>query len=265
MTKKIPALFVGHGNPMNALDEQNPFNQKFAEITQTFDKPKAILCISAHWYSEGLFIMGNPNPPMIYDFYGFPKTLSEVQYPAKGSPELVAQVQELLADTDLKVDPERGFDHGAWAVLKFLYPEANIPVVQLSLDATKPAQWHADLAKKLAPLRKQGVLILASGDIIHNLRLMNFRYINDLDAGYDWAFAFRDQINQIITDNNLEVLVHFKHFGENAKLSVPTPDHYLPLLYVMALREEDDEVLIFNDSIVGGSISMTSVLVGGKS
>ena len=154
MTKKIPALFVGHGNPMNALDEQNPFNQKFAEITQTFDKPKAILCISAHWYSEGLFIMGNPNPPMIYDFYGFPKALSEVQYPAKGSPELVAQVQELLADTDLKVDPERGCDHGAWAVLKFLYPKADIPVVQLSLDATKPAQWHADLAKKLAPLHK---------------------------------------------------------------------------------------------------------------
>ena len=265
MTKKIPALFVGHGNPMNALDEQNPFNQKFAEITQSFDKPKAILCISAHWYSEGLFIMGNPNPPMIYDFYGFPKALSEVQYPAKGSPELVAQVQELLADTDLKVDLERGFDHGAWAVLKFLYPKADIPVVQLSLDATKPAQWHADLAKKLAPLRKQGVLILASGDIIHNLRLMNFRYINDLDAGYDWAFAFRDQINQTISDNNLEALVHFEQFGENAKLSVPTPDHYLPLLYVMALREEDDEVLIFNDSIVGGSISMTSVLVGGRS
>lgn len=146
-----------------------------------------------------------------------------------------------------------------------MYPKADIPVVQLSLDATKPTQWHADLAKKLAPLRKQGVLILASGDIIHNLRLMNFRYINDLDAGYDWAFAFRDQINQTITDNNLEALVHFEQFGENAKLSVPTPDHYLPLLYVMALREEDDEVLIFNDSIVGGSISMTSVLVGGKS
>ena len=223
MTKKIPALFVGHGNPMNALDEQNPFNQKFAKSHQTFDKPKAILCISAHWYSDGLFIMGNPNPPMMYDFYGFPKTLNEVQYPAKGSPELVAQVQELLADTDLKVDLERGFDHGAWAVLKFLYPKADIPVVQLSLDATKPAQWHADLAKKLAPLRKQGVLILASGDIIHNLRLMNFRYINDLDAGYDWAFAFRDQINQTITDNDLEALVHFEQFGENAKLSVPTP------------------------------------------
>lgn len=265
MPQKTPALFVGHGNPMNAIDDQNPFNQKFAEITQSFDKPKSILCISAHWYTQGLFIQGNPHPPMIYDFYGFPKALSEVQYPAPGSLELVAEVQKLLADTDLVVDPDRGYDHGAWSVLKHLYPKADIPVVQLSVDATKPAQWHAALAKKLAPLRQQGVLILASGDIVHNLRLMNFRFINDLEAGYDWAFAFRDQINQNINENNLEALVNFEQFGENAQLSVPTPDHYLPLLYVMALREADDEVLIFNDSIVGGSISMTSVLVGGKS
>lgn len=262
MNNKMPALFVGHGSPMNALDAQNPFNQNFAQVTAGFAKPKAILCISAHWFSHGLQIMSHPNPPMIYDFYGFPEALSQVEYPAPGSAELVAQVQDLLKDEALQLNPERGFDHGAWAVLKHLYPAADVPVVQLSLDRTKSAQWHVNLAKKLAPLREQGVLILASGDIVHNLRAMSYEHADEIGAGYEWAFDFRDQINRAIVENNLDALIHFEQFGEAAQLSVPTPEHYLPLLYVMALREEADDVTLFNDVLVGGSIIMTSVLVG---
>lgn len=261
-TNKMPVLFVGHGNPMNALDPQNPFNQNFAQITQYFPQPKAILCISAHWYSAKLQITSSLAPPMIYDFYGFPEALSQMTYPASGSAELVAMVQSLLVDEDLHLNPTRGFDHCAWAVLAHLYPEANIPVVQLSLDRTKPAQWHVELAKKLLPLREQGVLILGSGDIVHNLAAINRENPDQIGAGYEWALAFQHQINQAITENDLDALVNFEQFGQPAQLSVPTPEHYLPLLYIMALRETQDKVHLFNDVLVGGSISMTSVLVG---
>lgn len=260
--KKMPALFVGHGNPMNAIAENNPFNQGFAEIVKKFPKPTAILCISAHWYSRKLEVQSMENPPMIYDFNGFPKELSEVIYPAKGSPELAQQVQRLLAEDGVELNSQRGFDHGAWAVLMHLYPQADIPVVQLSLDRTKPAEWHFELAKKLKPLREQGVLILGSGDIVHNLSAISWQHLDQIGAGYDWAFEFRDQINRALAENNDDALIHFEQFGESAELSVPTPDHYLPLLYIAAQRENDDEITLFNDLLVGGSISMTSVLVG---
>lgn len=260
--KKLPALFVGHGNPMNALDPQNLFNQGFQQITQHFEKPKLILCISAHWYSSSLQISSGENPPMIYDFHGFPDELSQIRYDAKGSPEFAEQLQTLLAPEKATLNAERGFDHGAWAVLKYLYPDADIPVVQLSLDRTKSAAWHFELAKKLRPLREQGVLILGSGDIVHNLGAISWQHMDQIGAGYDWAFAFRDAINQAIQDNNTDALVHFEQFGKNAQLAVPTPDHYLPLLYVMAQRDEQDNITLFNDELVAGSISMTSVLVG---
>ncbi|OOF42536.1 4,5-DOPA dioxygenase extradiol [Rodentibacter trehalosifermentans] len=262
MSNKMPALFVGHGNPMNAIESNNPFNQNFAQVAASFEKPKAILCISAHWFSDRLQVTGSANPPMIYDFYGFPDALSQINYPAPGSAELVARVQTLLQNEELHINPTRGFDHGAWAVLMHLYPQADVPVVQLSLDRSKSAQWHFDLAKKLVPLREEGVLILGSGDIVHNLSVMSHEHINTIGAAYDWALTFRDQINQAVVENNLDALVNFEQFGEPASLSVPTPEHYLPLLYVMALREDIDDVVIFNDVLVGGSVSMTSVLVG---
>lgn len=259
---KLPALFVGHGNPMNAIDPSNVFNQGFGHITSTFEKPKLILCISAHWYSHKLQVTSGQNPPMIYDFHGFPDELNQVQYPASGSPAFAEQLQQLLAPEILELNPTRGFDHGAWSVLKYLYPDADIPVVQLSLDRTKSAAWHFELAKKLRPLREQGVLILGSGDIVHNLRAISWEHMNEIGAGYEWAYEFRNAINQAIADNNSEALVNFEQFGESAELSVPTPDHYLPLLYVMAQRGDDDEITLFNDKLVAGSISMTSVLVG---
>lgn len=259
---KLPALFVGHGNPMNVIDKDNPFNQGFTDITQRFTKPKAILVISAHWYSSRLQITSGLNPPMIYDFHGFPDELHQVQYPASGSPELARQVAELLSPEKVEMNEERGFDHGAWAVLKHLYPNADIPVIQLSLNKTKSAEWHFELAKKLRPLREQGVLILGSGDIVHNLGAISWPHINQIGAGYDWAFEFRALINQAIKNHDTDTLIHYEQQGTAAKLAVPTPDHYLPLLYVIALRDENDEVTLFNDELIGGSLSMTSVLVG---
>ncbi|AUI66930.1 MULTISPECIES: 4,5-DOPA dioxygenase extradiol [Glaesserella] len=258
---KLPALFVGHGNPMNALDDNNVFNQGFEQITKTFEKPKLILCISAHWYSSSLQVSSGENPEMIYDFHGFPDELSEIVYPAKGSPEFAKSLQKLLEPEKVELNATRGFDHGAWAVLKYLYPDADIPVVQLSLDRTKPAEWHYALAKKLRPLREQGVLILGSGDIVHNLRAISWEHMDQIGAGYDWAYQFRDAINGAIAENDVDTLVHFEQLGESAELSVPTPDHYLPLLYVMAQRDEADQITLFNDKLVAGSISMTSVLV----
>lgn len=259
---KTPALFVGHGNPMNVLDKNNLFNQGFAQITQKFPKPKAILCISAHWYTSKLQVQSGEMPEMIYDFHGFPDELYQVDYPVSGSLKLAERVAEILQDDDISMNSERGYDHGAWAVLKHLYPQADVPVVQLSLNRTKSAQWHWDLARKLRVLRDEGVLILGSGDIVHNLRAVSWQHMDTVGAGYDWAFAFRDKINQAIENQDNHTLIEFEKLGEAAHLSVPTPEHYLPLLYVLAQRDDDDKVLFFNDELVGGSISMTSVLVG---
>lgn len=258
---KIPALFVGHGSPMNAIS-QNVFSEGFANIVKNFAKPKAILCISAHWYSSALQIQTNPNPPMIYDFHGFADELYQISYPAKGSSDLVQKVSRLLFDDSIRQNPTRGYDHGAWAVLKHLYPNADIPVVQLSLHRGKTADEHWTLAQKLRPLREDGVLILGSGDIVHNLGVMSWQHINTLGAGYDWAYEFRDAINQAIQRQDKKTLTHFENLGQSAQLSVPTPEHYLPLLYALAVRDDDDKVQIFNDILVGGSVSMTSVLVG---
>ncbi len=260
--KKMPVLFVGHGSPMNVLDKENPFNQNLSLITQKFAKPKAILMISAHWYSSRLQVSSGEHPEMIYDFYGFPEKLSQVQYPAPGSPELAEQVRLLLQPENVEMNPTRGFDHGAWAVLKFLYPDADIPVVQLSLNRLQSAEWHFNLAKKLSALREQGVLIIGSGNIIHNLNVMSRAHINQIGTGYDWAFAFREAINQAIVERDDDTLIHYERLGEKAMLSVPMPEHYLPFLCIMALREPDDSITFFNDNLVAGSLSMTSLLVG---
>lgn len=258
---KTPALFVGHGSPMNAIEPNNPFNQGFAEITQTFAKPTAILCISAHWYEPSLQIQSGENPAMIYDFYGFPDELYQVEYPAKGSPSLAKRVGELLGN-ELIFNDKRGYDHGAWAVLKHLYPDADVPVVQLSLDKRKSADEHWALAQKLKPLRDEGVLILGSGDIVHNLQAVDWKHIHTMGAGYDWAYEFAGKINQAIEQQDKNTLTDIDKLGESAKLSVPTPDHYLPLLYAMAVCDDGEKITFFNDVLLGGSLSMTSVKVG---
>lgn len=258
---KTPALFLGHGSPMNVIEANNPFNQGFAQVAQSFAKPSAVLCISAHWYEPSLQIQSGENPPLIYDFYGFPDELYEVNYPAKGSPNLAKRVGELLGG-ELHFNDTRGYDHGAWAVLKHLYPDADVPVVQLSLDSTQSADWHWQTARKLRPLRDESVLILGSGDIVHNLRAVDWRHIATMGAGYDWAYEFRDAVNHAIEKQDQATLTDIGKLGEPAQLAVPTPEHYLPLLYVMAVRDEGEEVSLFNDVLLGGSLSMTSVKVG---
>lgn len=259
---KTPALFVGHGSPMNAITPASPFNQGFAQATAGFAKPRVILCISAHWYGPGLQIASAAQPEMIYDFYGFPPALSEVVYPAPGDPAFARRLQALLADEGATLNAQRGFDHGAWAVLKFLYPQADVPVVQMSIDSRQPAGWHYALAKKLRPLRDEGVLILGSGDIVHNLRALDWQRVDEIGVGHDWAFAFRDYINQAIQAGDADRLIGLEQAGPMAALAVPTPEHYLPLLYVMAQQDEGEPVRLFNDELVGGAISMTSVLLG---
>lgn len=259
---KIPSLFVGHGSPMNAIQPDNTINQGFATVVKRFPRPRLILCISAHWYSNRLEIGSGAEPEMMYDFSGFPAELSEVVYPAKGDPAFAERLSQILLPDVAVLNPSRGFDHGAWAVLRYLYPEADIPVVQMSIDRTKPIEWHYDLALRLRSLREEGVLILGSGNIVHNLGAISWEHVDTLGAGYDWAFSFRDSINRAIMQDDVATLLDPMKLGEPAHLSIPTPDHYLPLLYVMAQREQEDELTFFNDVLVGGSISMTSVLVG---
>ena len=259
---KLPALFVGHGSPMNVLDGGNPFNRGFARTARSFAKPRAILMISAHWYNDGLQLTGGGHPEMIYDFYGFPPALSQVRYPAPGSPELAREVSRLLHDEGAALHPTRGFDHGMWTVLKHLYPAADIPVVQLGLDLRLPPEQHFKLAKKLAPLREQGVLVIGSGGIVHNLRAAGRRHTGKTGTGYDWAHRFRKHINDAVLRGDNQALIDYERFGEDAALSVPTPEHYLPLLYIMALRKDGEAVEIFNDELVEGALSMTSVKVG---
>lgn len=257
MTTQTPAIFVGHGSPMNVLSADNPVNQGFRRIVRTFPKPRAILMISAHWYHHTLAVTAGDFPELIYDFYGFPEALYQVQYPAHGDAALAERVKELLGD-GVVLDKTRGFDHGTWAVLKHLYPDADVPVVQLSLDRSKPALWHWQTAQKLAALRDEGVLIMGSGDIVHNLRMME---IGKTD-GYDWAYEFQSKINEAIVHNNPDGLIRIEDFGDISRYAVPTDEHYLPLLYVMAVRSDDEPVEIFNDYIEYGSVSMTSVKVG---
>lgn len=256
----MPSLFVGHGSPMNVLDENNIFNQGFLKIASTIPKPKAILMISAHWWTSTLQAQSAENPPLIYDFYGFPEDLYRVQYSAVGSPALAQRLQALLGDA-LILNPERGYDHGMWTVLKYVYPAADIPVVQLSLDCTKSPNWHWEIAQKLRPLRDEGILIMGSGGIVHNLGAINWDYINQAGAGYDWAFAFENAICEAILNNQPDVLINYENLGQVAKLSVPTPEHYLPLLYAVGVRDNHDKITLFNHALVGGSLSMTSVLI----
>ena len=260
-TEKMPVLFLGHGSPMNAIEE-NQFVQGFRNISREIPKPNAILCISAHWFTNGTFVTAMLNPKTIHDFYGFPKELFEVNYPAPGSPELARETAELLFPEIEEEDHSWGLDHGAWSVIRHLYPNAEIPVIQLSIDYSKPPQYHFDLAKKLQKLREKGILIIGSGNIVHNLRMIDWKNINTVGAGWDWAVEAREKTNNWLLDGNFQNLIDYQRQGVALQTAVPSPDHYLPLIYSLGLKEKSENLSLFNDELIGGSLSMTSVRIG---
>ena len=259
-TEKIPVLFLGHGSPMNAIEE-NQFVQGFRNISREIPKPNAILCISAHWFTNGTFVTAMQNPKTIHDFYGFPKELFEVNYPAPGSPELAKETAALLLPEIVEEDHNWGLDHGAWSVIKHLYPEANVPVIQLSIDYTKSGQYHFELAQKLSALRTKGILIVGSGNIVHNLRLVDFQNFDRDNYGYDWAIEARETVNNYLLEGNFQPLIDFETQSRALQLAIPTPEHYLPLIYTLGLKEESEELTLFNDKLLAGSLSMTSMKI----
>lgn len=260
-TEKMPVLFLGHGSPMNAIEE-NQFVRGFRNISREIPKPNAILCISAHWFTNGTFVTAMQNPKTIHDFYGFPKELFAVDYPAPGSPQLAKETAELLLPEIVEEDHSWGLDHGAWSVIKHLYPNAEIPVIQLSIDYTKPPEYHFDLAKRLQKLRDKGILIIGSGNIVHNLRMVDWKNINTVGAGWDWAVEAREKTNNWLLDGNFRNLIDYQNQGIALQTAVPSPDHYLPLIYSLGLKENSDQLSLFNDELIGGSLSMTSVRIG---
>ncbi|CAN7171174.1 4,5-DOPA dioxygenase extradiol [Caulobacter sp. LjRoot300] len=255
---RMPVVFFGHGSPMIAL-ETNDTTKTWKAMGEAFGKPKAILCVSAHWLTQGVAVTAMTAPRTIHDFgASFPKALFDMRYPAPGSPELAARVKDLLAPQPVALDQQGwGLDHGTWSVLSKAYPDADVPVVQLSMDANKPPEWHFELAKRLAPLRDEGVLIVGTGNIVHNLPAMNWGERHC--APYDWSQRFNDHIKQAIIDDAPERAVNFASQGEDAARSVPTPDHYWPLLYVLGARLPGDVAAFAPDHIEHGSLSMTSV------
>ena len=258
-TAQMPALFLGHGSPMNAIEE-NEFVRGFREVGKALPKPVAVLCISAHWETRGTYVTAMEKPKTIHDFGGFPKELYEVRYPAPGNPELAGETKELITKANVGLDQNWGLDHGCWSVVKHLYPEADVPVIQLSLDHTREPQYHYDLAKQLAVLRKKGVLIIGSGNMVHNLRMVAWDRLND-EFGYDWALDASDKMKNLILANNHEPLIQYQNQGQAFQNAIPTPEHFLPLLYVLALKEKNETVHLFNNKAVGGSLTMTSVKI----
>ena len=251
-----PVLFLGHGSPMNAI-EDNPWSRAWRELGRRLPRPRAILCVSAHWETPGPWLTGDETPATIHDFGGFPQALFDVRWPAPGDPALARRVVDLLGDAGARIDPDRGLDHGAWGVLRPMYPDADVSVVQLGIDARRPGAWHVALARRLAPLRDEGVMVVASGDVVHNLRLFDWRNPVPLP----WALRFCDRVNALIRDGDLAALADWPALGEDARLSIPTPEHYLPLLYALALARDGDAIETFNDDVIG-SLSMTSLLIG---
>ena len=260
-TAKMPVLFLGHGSPMNAIEE-NEFTKGWINIGRTVPKPTAVLCISAHWETRGTYVTGMEKPKTIHDFRGFPEELYEVQYPAPGSPELAREMKSLVTKAQLGLDEKWGLDHGCWCVLKHLYPYADIKVIQISMDYYMSSRQHYELAKELQILRKKGVLIIGSGNMVHNLGLVNWAKINEPGFGYDWAIEANERMKKYILSNDHKALIDYKLQGKAFNLAVPTPEHFLPLLYALALKEENEMVNIFNDIPVAGSLTMTSIKIG---
>ncbi len=259
-TEQMPVLFLGHGSPMNAIEE-NEFVQGWRDIGKTLQKPNAVLCVSAHWETKGTFVTAMEKPKTIHDFGGFPKELYEVQYPASGSPELAKETKNIIKKTEIGLDDKWGIDHGAWSVIKHLYPDADVPVIEMSLDYSQPPQYHFELARELSSLRKKGVLIIGSGNMVHNLRMVDWRRLNEVNYSYDWASEASEKMKKFILSGDYKQLINYQSQGKEFNLAVPTPEHFLPLLYTLALKEKSEDVTLFNDKAVGGSLTMTSVKI----
>ncbi len=259
----MPVLFLGHGSPMNAIEE-NEFVVGFRKLAEQIERPNAILCISAHWETNGTCVTAMPQPKTIHDFGGFPKALFDVQYPAPGSPELAEELSKAVLSQHIALDHSWGLDHGAWSVIKHLYPKADVPVVQLSLDVKMTAQQHYNLACELAYLRTKGVLIVGSGNMVHNLGRVAWDRLNDIGFAFDWALEASEKMKRCIVDQNHATLIDFRKQGSAFDLAIPTPEHYLPLLYVLAMQGKTEHASLFNDKAVAGALTMTSVIIDGK-
>lgn len=263
-TAPMPILFLGHGSPMNAI-ETNEFTQQWQSLGNTITKPKVIVCISAHWETRGTFVTMTQQPETIHDFYGFPQELFQQQYPASGSPELAQSIIKETLYTPISGDNRWGLDHGSWSVLKHVYPKANIPVIQISIDHYKGAAWHYQLGKALSFLRTKGVLVIGSGNMIHNLRILQVAN-NDFNAehGYNWAFEMNEILKDKIINNDYDSLIKYQSLHKDSMLAVPTPEHYIPMLYALAMKKDGESIKIFNDKVIAGSLSMTSFIIGDK-
>lgn len=259
-TERMPVLFLGHGNPMNAI-EDNVFTKGFESIAKDLPKPRAILCISAHWETKGTHVTGMERPKTIHDFGGFPQALFDVQYPAPGSPILANEIKSTITSTNVGLDDNWGLDHGCWSVIKFLFPNADIPVVQMSIDYTQPASYHYALGKELSALRRKGILIVGSGNTVHNLQLASWQNMNTLGFAYDWALTANEKIKKMILNGDHQSLINFEKQGREFQLAVPTPEHFIPLLYTLGLQEKDEHTTIFNDVLVAGSLNMMSLKI----
>lgn len=257
----MPVLFIGHGSPMNGI-EDTAFSRRWSQMAKEIPTPKAVLVVSAHWFTKGTKITAMDFPKTIHDFGGFPQELFDVQYPAPGNPVLAKETAELLHSAHVEFDHDWGLDHGAWTIIRHMYPEANIPVLQLSIDYTKGPQYHYDLAKELNALRKKGVLIIGSGNMVHNLRMVAWDRLNDPEYAYDWAIQMNNKFKELIQAGNHKPLINYSSLGKEAMLAIPTPEHYLPLMYTLGLKNSQDDVSFFNDKAVGGSLTMTSVKIG---
>lgn len=257
----MPVLFIGHGSPMNGIQDTE-FSRNWARMANSIPTPKAVLVVSAHWLSKGTRITAMDFPKTIHDFGGFPKELFAVQYPAPGDPVLARESAKLITSTDVVLDHDWGLDHGAWTVVRHMYPDAKIPVLQLSIDYSKDGQYHYDLAKELYDLRKKGVLIIGSGNMVHNLRMVAWDKLDDKEYGFDWAVKMNETFKELIGNGSHDKLIRYESLGKEARLAIPTPDHYWPLLYTLGLKGKKDEVSFFNDKAVAGSLTMTSVRFG---
>jgi 4,5-DOPA dioxygenase extradiol len=258
--EQMPILFIGHGSPMNAI-ENNEYTEGWRSIATTIPKPEIILCISAHWETPGTHVTSMEKPRTIHDFGGFPPRLYEIQYPAPGSPGMAAETKRIIRQADVGLDHQWGLDHGCWSVVKHMYPEADIPVLQMSLDFRKPPEYHYELGKELAPLRSKGVLIIGSGNIVHNLGMVAWDKMDKAEYGFDWAVEANEKMKRFILSDDHKSLIDYKTQGHSFSLAIPTPEHFLPLLYILALKNKGENVAIFNDKAVMGSLTMTSIKI----
>jgi len=257
----MPVFFVGHGSPMNGI-EDNEFSRRWTQMANEIAKPKAVLVVSAHWFTEGTKITAMDFPQTIHDFGGFPKALFDVEYHAPGNPVLARETTALLQSANVELNHDWGLDHGTWTVVRRMYPDAKIPVLQLSIDYTKGPQYHFDLAKELYSLRKKGVLIIGSGNMVHNLRMIAVDKLHEKEYGFDWTKSINEKFKALIRDGDFKPLINYSSLGKEATLAIPTPEHYLPLMYTLGLKGKKDSVSIFNDRALAGSLTMTSVKLG---